>query len=490
MYHAARSVYRLVNEHVFARMAPSSQIAIKRALLGVCRRVFPGLLPDDVAAEQLVRSRPRKEVPLLLPDWAKREMEELAIEVDPSLHPARFTSNNPVTYVVPFDRALAGEVYQQLLSQLTSRFDAVLLVPWIKHGGADLGVLHHAKALTEIFGLRTLVIATEPQPSPWASRLPAGVQFLDAGPFLARLYHSPADANAVLARLMIQFAPRTIHVIGSRHGWEMIRLHGQAVRQSSGIFASLYCDDFDLNGCRDGYAVRYLQQTYRWLSGIITDNSASPRTWTEQLGIPSELFHVVPFPAPDQRIRERTAVAGKRLLWAGRLDKQKRPDVLARIAELLPEFDWDVHGSGVVPGHAADVSGLSGATNVSMHGRYERFAEIVRDDHLAFVYTSQWDGLPNVLLEAAASGLPIVAPDIGGIRDLIPAERLIAPFDDAAAYAQRIRELASSSHLRTEYVERQWQALSGRSWSSFASAMAQVRGYGQCMDKPREACNL
>jgi glycosyltransferase involved in cell wall biosynthesis len=263
----------------------------------------------------------------------------------------------------------------------------------------------------------------------------------------------------------------------------MIRQHGQAIRQSSRIFASLYCDDFDSNGCRDGYAVRYLQQTYRWLSGVITDNSASPKTWTEQLGIPPELFHIVPFPAPDRVPAERTAVAEKkRLLWAGRLDKQKRPDVLARIAALLPEFDWDVHGAGVVPGHTADVSGLSGGANVSMHGRYERFADIVRDDHLAFVYTSQWDGLPNVLLEAAASGLPIVAPNIGGICDLIPAERLIAPFDDAAAYAQRIRELASSGHLRTEYVQRQWQALSDRSWSSFATAMAQVHQYGQKTD--------
>ena len=37
----------------------------------------------------------------------------------------------------------------------------------------------------------------------------------------------------------------------------------------------------------------------------------------------------------------------------------------------------------------------------------------------AFVMSSKWEGLPKVLLEAAASSLPIVATDVGGSRDAI-----------------------------------------------------------------------
>ncbi|MCQ4384065.1 glycosyltransferase family 4 protein, partial [Clostridioides difficile] len=37
----------------------------------------------------------------------------------------------------------------------------------------------------------------------------------------------------------------------------------------------------------------------------------------------------------------------------------------------------------------------------------------------ALVYTSWFDGLPNVILEAMGSGLPVIAPNIGGIGEAV-----------------------------------------------------------------------
>ncbi|HEY0661850.1 MAG TPA: glycosyltransferase family 4 protein [Lysobacter sp.] len=475
MFGVLRSLYRRIDDHVLSRLSEDTQFRLKRTLYAAGRAAFPARVQSLPEREHLVRRRP---VRLTLPDWALPEMEGLAREVDPTLHPEHFMAHAPHTYLVPYERALAGRIYSELRAKIAGPVGAIVFVPWIKQGGADLGVLHYALALSREFGLRTLVIATEPSASPWATRLPENVQFLEAGEALNRLRHIEPDAYAVLARLLVQLAPTMIHIVGSRHAWEMVVHHGQAISQRTSIFASLFCDEYDRLGCRDGSAVRYLALAQAWLSGVLTDNTASPREWQATLGVPGDLFHVVPFPAPVAPVERTPAPAPHRLLWAGRLDRQKRPDLLERLARMTPQFQWDVHGASIVPGQGADVAGLTSLPNVTLHGGYERFADIVRDDHIALVYTSQWDGLPNVLLEAAASQLPIIAPDIGGISDFIDADRLVAPFDDVDQYVGRIHELSGSPGMRADWVARQNAAVEPRDWAGFIAALEAIEGYG------------
>ena len=59
--------------------------------------------------------------------------------------------------------------------------------------------------------------------------------------------------------------------------------------------------------------------------------------------------------------------------------------------------------------------------NVTYMGAFTSFSQLPRD-YAVFLYTSLWDGLPNILLEVAKSGLPIVAPRVGGIGVDLPEE--------------------------------------------------------------------
>lgn len=470
--------YRVFDRQLFSRLPARWQKATAGSALRVARALFPAHAWPTSTDSMLVRRLPRAIPARLrkLPDWVKADMDNLARSVDPLLSPDRFIAARPDGYMPPIHWKEAGEVYQRLCSQLHGDYDTVFLIPWLKRGGADLGALHHVKACHEVFGLRTLVITTEPYDSPWAARLPTEVQLLEAGHELAKLSPDHAEAEAVLARLLIQLAPRIMHLIGSHTGWRMLVRHGKALRQATRLYVSLYCDERDVHGYREGWAIRYLADVAPHLHAIITDNSVSPYEWARMLGVDGKLFHVAHFPAPLPRQPATASLHKRRLLWASRLDRQKCPDLLARLASALPDYHWDIYGTQVVPGHGGNISALRKARNVSLHGGYDDFARIVRPDHAAFVYTSAWDGLPNVLLEAASEGLPIVAPDVGGIRDLIPLQYLVSPADDVARYAQAIRGLEDAS-MRQALLKSQQEHLAGFTWRAFIAELRGVPGY-------------
>jgi len=411
-----------------------------------------------------------------LPPWALKDMRDLSLEVDPLLSPAEFLQSRPQARYAPTHWTDAGKAYQRILDRIGSRrFDTILLVPWLRRGGADLAALHHARLCDGELGQRTLVIATQASDSPWADRLPHDVLFIDAGSEFHNLSAALDEPEIVLARLLIQLAPDRIHVINSHVAWRMLERFGLAIRQQTRIFVSLYCDELTVDGQAAGLAQQYLPKTSQWLDAIITDNSASAGSWSRTLGIRHDLFKVVHFPAPPMVAAARSGVPGKRVLWASRLERQKRPELLVAIATRMKDVQWDVHGTAVSD-NDPHLSALATLDNVTLHGPFDRFQDIVSPEHLAYVYTTAWDGLPNVLLEAATANLPIVAPDIGGIRDLLPAQWLLAADAGVADYALDI-ELLGDSRIRQQRLDAQNERVAMFTWQAFSDGMRNIDGY-------------
>lgn len=436
-----------------------------RSVPGVSADQQVGLLNADVWA------------PPALPAWAVSEIEEIAAEIDPAFHAAGPIAPRLQYHSMPVEHYYAGTAYARLRRAVTGKIDMVILVPWLKQGGADLGAIHFATALQNTFGKRVLVVGTEAAESPWAERLPEGAQFLDAGTVLAPL--SMDERRLVLVRLMLQLAPHAIHLMNSNLGWQMVAHHGKALRHTTRLYASLYCDDVSAAGHLVGYAQEYLMDYYEQLDGVISDNGVVGEEWSRSMGIARSLFHVVPFPArePDRALLPALPKA-RTLLWAGRLDRQKRPDVLLSVARAMPDWTFDVYGQTVLDQESDAMSGLRAASNVRLRGTFNDFYTIVRPDHLALLYTTQWDGMPNILLEAARAGLPIVAPAVGGIGEFIPGQWLVPGTTDVDAYVRQIRALADDAAHREERVRLLQQRVAQRhSWDGFTLAIAQVPGY-------------
>lgn len=68
------------------------------------------------------------------------------------------------------------------------------------------------------------------------------------------------------------------------------------------------------------------------------------------------------------------------------------------------------------------------------------------------VLSSLYEGLPYVVLEAMSLGVPVIASDIAGIREIIESGRdgLLVPAGDAAALAAAIGRLAASAEMRRD----------------------------------------
>jgi phenylacetate-CoA ligase len=77
-----------------------------------------------------------------------------------------------------------------------------------------------------------------------------------------------------------------------------------------------------------------------------------------------------------------------------------------------------------------------------------------RSSH-AFLHVSLTEGLPQVLVEAHAAGLPVVATDVGGVRAALArgSTGLLVPPADARAAVDALERLTVDAELRRRLIE-------------------------------------
>jgi glycosyltransferase involved in cell wall biosynthesis len=142
------------------------------------------------------------------------------------------------------------------------------------------------------------------------------------------------------------------------------------------------------------------------------------------------------------------------ILAAGRLSPEKGFDVLIDAAMRLPA-DARVAFYGDGPERAAlqariDRAGLS--DRVTLHGFTAALDDLMPTADLV-VLPSRTEGLPNVALEAAAAGRPIVATAVGGTPEIVRhgVNGWLVPPDDPATLADRIVNLLNDPTRRDAF---------------------------------------
>jgi glycosyltransferase involved in cell wall biosynthesis len=148
------------------------------------------------------------------------------------------------------------------------------------------------------------------------------------------------------------------------------------------------------------------------------------------------------------------------LITVGRLDAEKNPLLIADVFERLvgDGLPWRllVCGDGTLRGALSERLRDSGvAERAELPGTVPygpRLVELYRTSH-ALLHTSWTEGLPQVLVEAFAAGVPVVATDVGGIREAVGEAALLVPPGDAEAGVAALEAIASDADLRRRLVE-------------------------------------
>ncbi|OZM75257.1 alpha-mannosyltransferase [Amycolatopsis antarctica] len=326
-------------------------------------------------------------------------------------------------------------------------------------------------------GHRVLVVAPGPGPTEYA------------GVAVVRL---PSVELPVVTSLRIGVPTRTVRTALTAFAPDVVHLASPFVVGARGLAAArrlgvptIAVYQTDIAGFAAAYGLRLGAGTaWRWTRGLHSraDRTLAPSTaavdelrehgvprvhrWGR--GVDTECFS--PEHA-DPRLRARLAPAGELLVgFVGRLAPEKQVDRLAALAN-VEGVRLVVAGDG--PDLGALRQRLPGATFLGARHGGELAAVYACLD--VFVHTGPYETFCQTVQEAMASGVPVLAPDAGGPRDLVRHGHTgyLLPADrpgfaaELPGYVERLRDGAVRARLGAEARS----TVLGRTWAAVCAEL-------------------
>jgi glycosyltransferase involved in cell wall biosynthesis len=225
----------------------------------------------------------------------------------------------------------------------------------------------------------------------------------------------------------------------------------------------------------------YMREAYRALAVrpsvcLLNNSEAGARDYERWLGLPHGTFKVVrngfdfsglereKMAAPAREMRVRLGIPPDVPLVGSalRFSNEKCPflwlEIAAHVAERRPEVMFLMVGDGPLWEDARRRAQACGMSNRMVMPGNEKNAAAAIAAMDVFLLTSRVEGLPNVLVEAQALGVPVVTTDVGGA-----AETLIPGMTGFTVASQSVEVLANAV----------LQVLDDRAWRETARTVAQ-----------------
>ena len=151
---------------------------------------------------------------------------------------------------------------------------------------------------------------------------------------------------------------------------------------------------------------------------------------------------------------------------------------LAQLRRLVPDATMTIAGSGPEEGALKRLAGKLGVSDAV------RFAGQLDREQMAVLYRSadvvlnpsRVDNMPNSLLEALASGVPVVSTNVGGVPYMVEhgLTALLVPAGEPERMAEAIAQLLQDGALRSRLVEAGRAKVRGHAWPQVASTLTDI----------------
>lgn len=182
--------------------------------------------------------------------------------------------------------------------------------------------------------------------------------------------------------------------------------------------------------------------------------------------------------------RKDVKIGAVRILFAGRFSHHKGIDVLLeslnRLSPDIHEVEVDLVGDGPEMKRLKQKAlEISGRVQINFYGWKSRedLYRMYRDADL-FVFPSRDEGMPNVILEAMASGLPVIATRIPGSEELVAdgVNGFLVHKDDPNELRRALEKLINEPELRQKMALKGKEKVMNYSWDKVVSEYIRVLG--------------
>lgn len=203
--------------------------------------------------------------------------------------------------------------------------------------------------------------------------------------------------------------------------------------------------DRALRGCTDAFIVN---------ANILAETLVE-REWVKRDSIHT-IYNGIDFNYFDSAVATPSADNAFVVGYVGRLSPEKRPELFIQAAAQLyaecPEARFVMIGSGAAAEYQQLATDLGINNRLEIRGFSDDIAPLLKTFDL-LISCSDYEGCSNTILEGMAAGVPVLATDVGGNRELIRDDGgWLVPAGDAGALGQQAVRVQRDESARRQVV--------------------------------------